>query len=195
MAARGRKRKMVARYPSGQIVHAHREGERPAQVVATVLAYRARQLGDRHAHHAGRIEAGYELGRLYLTGMLTRRQHDAGLAVCRLYDAYHRACGYPSIHPKAMDWSMVSRGLPCMVEDEADVRKLSDRYMAMSSAIADCGRQAVSTVRSLCVEDTITRDWPDRAMRDLRTGLNSAANFFGLPDEHACEAESAMLLK
>lgn len=192
----GRKRKVAHRYPSGQIVHAQRQpDETQAQTMATVIAYRERQLGEKHKEHARRPEAGYELGRLYLTGMLTRRQHDAGIAVARLYDAYHKIQGYPSLHPKAMDWSMVSRGLPCSFEDESDVRKVSDRYMAMCSAVADCGRQAVSTVRSLCVEDAITRDWPERTMRDLKRGLDSAGDFFGLPSENTCEDQSGALLK
>lgn len=192
----GRKRKVAHRYPSGQIVHAQRQpDETQAQTMATVIAYRERQLGEKHKEHAKRPEAGYELGRLYLTRMLTRRQHDAGIAVARLYDAYHKIQGYPSLHPKAMDWSMVSRGLPCVYEDESDVRKVSDRYMSMCTAVADCGRQAVSAVRNLCVEDTVTRDWPDRAMRDLRRGLDSAGDFFGLPIENACEDQSDALLK
>lgn len=209
----GRKRKVAHRYPSGQIVHAQRQpDETQAQTMATVISYRERQLGEKHKEHARRPEAGYELGRLYLTGMLTRRQHDAGVMVCMAYDAYHRMHGYPSAHPKAMDWSRVYSGLPFLsvendplarpherleaAEREAErVKRIANRYMGMSSAVADCGRQAVTLVRSLCVEDTVTRDWPDRAMRDLRRGLDSAGDFFGLPYETACEDQPTALLK
>lgn len=213
MAARGRKRKMAMRYPSGQIVHQERvPSETQAQAMATVIAYRERQLGGEHKDHARDPMAGYELGRLCLTGMITRRQHDAGVMVCRVYDAYFKMHGYPSAHPKAMDWSRVYSGLPFLsaendplarpnekieaAEREAErINRIKDRYMGMATAVADCGRQAVSLVRSLCVEDTITRDWPERAMRDLKRGLDSAGDFFGLPVEDACAKENVVLLK
>lgn len=204
MAIRGRKRKFVERYPSGQVVHKERAPEETAaQITATVIAYRERHLGEKLKSRATDPMAGYELGRLCLTGMITRRQHDAGVMVCNAYDAYFKLNGYPSSHPKAMDWSRVYSGLPFLsTEDDPlarpaeklaaasaaaeRVNRITNRYMGMTTAVADCGREAVSTVRALCVEDTVTRDWPDRSMRNLRRGLDSAGDFFGLPRDIAC---------
>jgi hypothetical protein len=175
-----KRREGVSRYPSGQIVHEEREkAETSLEVVATVMAQRVKEVG---APHAGKYEAGFELGRAYLRNQITRQQLKAGEQWAQDVDRYCRLHGYPSPFPKAMDFLSV-RGGPSALEPSADeVRVTSNTYMRALTAIGAKGRGAEVACRSLCVENTDPRAWPFHTWQALRAGLSALASLYDIHD-------------
>ena len=176
---RGRKaRQNVARYPSGQIVHAARQQAEDPRAV--VLACRKRRYGD-EADADPRW--GYELGRLWLAGLIDRRQHDAGLAFASAYVWYHRARGYPCRMPQSL---LLSRVKGCPSEDppsdplerqrwEDNLRNSANRYLPAVTDLAACGAYAKTAVEHVCLDDSDTTHWPAHMMQGLKAGLNQLA--------------------
>ncbi|MFG1302161.1 hypothetical protein V5F49_20440 [Xanthobacter sp. V3C-3] len=180
---RNRKRKgrpsnlTVPRYPCGKIKPSARQprGETEVQAMATAIAHRARVVG---VDNAKRNEAGYELGRMFLKGRVTARQHRAGFDFASIVGDWQRMMGLPSPFPASMDYGAV-RGLSIQAEIDADrVRRRTEEYMKMMTALSDAGRRAQILVRQVCVEDLSVVD-----VDNLRLGLDALADFFKIPAE------------
>jgi hypothetical protein len=140
---------------------------------------RVKEVG---APHAGKYEAGFELGKAYLRNQITRQQLKAGEQWAQDVDRYCRLHGFPSPFPKAMDFLSV-RGGPSGLEPSADeVRVTSNTYMRALTAIGTKGRGAEVACRSLCVENTDPRAWPFHTWQALRAGLSALASLYDIHD-------------
>lgn len=177
--ARGRKRRIDAdRYPGGQVVHKDR-GETPLERMATVTAQRSKEVGPQHA---GKYEAGFELGKAYLRGYITRQQLKAGEQWAQDVDRYCRLHGYPSPFPKALDYLGV-RGGPSNAEPDAEqIRVVSNTYMRGMTAVCVGGRGTQVAIRTLVIEDADPRSWPEHTWDALRAGLSALASLYAIPE-------------
>lgn len=181
---RGRPSKLhLPRSASGRIKKAHREtaGETEMQAMSTVLEYRRRAgVAEKDLR---RSEAGYELGRLYLRGVISARHHEAGKQYACLVADYQRQVGFPAPYPSAMDFNAV-RGLALAEEPEAArVRRTANQYMRSQTALSDAGKAGFQAVTEVCIYDRDTAH-----IESLRLGLAALAQFFGIPvDEDAEE--------
>jgi len=178
----GRKRKgrpatqNVKRYACGKIKREFRasKGETEVHIRSTVLAYRKRAVGEADA---GRNEAGYELGRMMLKGIVSDRQHRAGCDYALLVADYQRCIGYPAPYPQGIDLG-AARGLALGSDpDETKIKRIVGQYMRSITAISDAGRAADRAVREVCVYDRSVED-----VDNLRRGLDALADFFGIPE-------------
>lgn len=175
---KGRPSKAVQRYPSGQPVHSAREprGETEAQILGTVLAWRSRIVPTSMARKA---EAGYELGRMMLSHIVTPRQHRAGYDYARLENDYRMAIDAPSPFPKSMEMGAV-KGRPMLSEGRDDfLRRKANEFMQAKTALAGAGGVASREVYQVCVSDRKTE-----SVDNLRIGLNALADFFRIPLDH-----------
>lgn len=167
----------VQRYACGKIKREHRQpkGETEVQIRATVLAYRGRLAGLDEAD-ASRNEVGYELGRMWLRGKITRRQHEAGNRYGLLVGDYQRCLGFPPPYPQGLDLG-AARGLSLAGEPtEAWVKRIVAEYMASMTAIAMVGKPADRAVREVCIYDREVKD-----VENLKRGLDALAEFFRIP--------------
>lgn len=169
------------RSPCGKVKKDFRQprGETEAQIKATVLAYRAREVG---AEHAGDARAGYELGRLAIRKAVTKRQHEAGCTYALLVGAYQRLMGFPPPYPQGIDLG-AARGLALGGEPgEQRIARIANEYMRAHTALAQIGRLPEWAVREVCVYDRPTSD-----VDNLARGLDALADFFGVPGERVDE--------
>ncbi|MGQ3671802.1 hypothetical protein ACT6QG_05335 [Xanthobacter sp. TB0136] len=160
----------AARFPNGQLRPGYRKRETEQEATAIARAYRSRLVG---ATNAMRPEAGYSLGRVYLQGLITSPLHEAGLQYAALVEAWQRVQGLPSPFPAAMDLSGV-RGLTLYSSPaDAAIKRITNDYMKMQTALSDAGRKAIGTVREVCLYDGDCAD-----IESLKLGLTSLAKFF-----------------
>lgn len=144
---------------------------------STVLAARQRLYAVPMAD-AGSAEAGYELGRLWLSGKISARQLEAGKEYHCLVADYQRAIDMPSPYPQGMDLG-AARGLSLKGEpDESRIKRTVNQYMRSLTAMADAGKPATVAVREVCVYDRGVFD-----VENLAHGLDILADFFGIPLE------------
>lgn len=154
MAKRGRKRKFAARYPSGEIVKAQ-QTPRPRDDVGPtdeLVAHRAIVVG---AGNALDPDAGWEIGKLYLLGLLDDRRdrgaairrRDAGERLCKIMARYERQLCLPR-PPKAADMARTDGSVDN--EDNGEEYRLAMRdYQRCRSALATRGWQVqAATLRA-----------------------------------------------
>ncbi|MFG1349080.1 hypothetical protein [Xanthobacter autotrophicus] len=155
--------------------------------MATVLDYRRRALpgaGDKDLRSAA---AGYELGRLLLRNVVDGRAHRAGCDYAALVDSYQRIKGYPSPFPRGMDIGAV-RGQGLYEEASADVvRRISNDYMRVTTALSDAGTAAMREVREVCIFDR-----EPVSVDNLMRGLGALADFFRIPAGHVDDARKSV---
>jgi hypothetical protein len=170
MAKAGAKRREgVRRYQSGAIVRADR-GERPDKIIAVALA---------QPHRKGNQSpmAGYAFGRLFLGGIIDRRQFDAAETFTRRAVRYHASITgtlprFPSV---AAEMVAGSTGSGADLDAET-IGKIRSEYGEMQDALADAGMhyEANAILMRVCVMD---RDISgDVAMGAFRCALNVIAN-------------------
>jgi hypothetical protein len=170
MAKAGAKRREgVRRYQSGAIVRADR-GERPDKIIAVALA---------QPHRKGNQSpmAGYAFGRLFLGGMIDRRQFDAAETFTRRAVRYHASITgtlprFPSV---AAEMVAGSTGSGADLDAET-IGKIRSEYGEMQDALSDAGMhyEANAILMRVCVMD---RDISgDVAMGAFRCALNVIAN-------------------
>jgi hypothetical protein len=177
----------VGRYPGGQIIHEDR-GERPGDIVAVVTSQRAKDVGP---EHAAKYEAGFELGKAYLRGYITRQQLKAGEQWALDVDRYCRLHGYPSPFPKAPDYLGVRGAASGYEPDPELIRVVSNTYMQATTAIGKHGRQCQLACRSICIEDMDPRAWPFHTWQALRLGLSSLAGLYNIQELEEKSEEAA----
>jgi len=150
-------------------------GETEMAIRSTVIAARERIYRVSVAD-AGREEAGFELGRLWLSGKVDKRQLEAGKEYHKLVADYQRAIDMPSPYPQGVDLG-AARGLSLVAEpDESRIKRTVNQYMHSLTAMADAGKAASIAVREVCVYDREIKD-----VDNLRRGLDVLADFFGIP--------------
>lgn len=163
----------VPRYDCGKIKREARMGETEVQIRSTVLAYRARSVGEENAR---RNESGYELGRMYLAGVVNSRQHRAGVDYALMMRSWQMLMGLPSPFPSGLDYGAV-RGLSINEDPDPEfVQRRTNHIQKMRTALAQAGRQAEIVVRQVCIEDLGAKN-----VDNLRSGLNALADFFKIP--------------
>lgn len=177
--ARGRKRREgVKRYDCGQIHHDDR-GESAADAKATAMAARSKEVGPQHA---GKYEAGFELGKAYLRGRISRRLLKAGEQWAMEVDRFHRMYGLPSPFPKAMDW-LSARGVSHAPDPTPEqIHATANTHMRAITAISVHGRQAMVACRALCIEDVNPEFWPRHTWKALEAGLDGLASLYGIDE-------------
>ena len=162
-------RKNVTRYQNGRIKNEQR-GERPDKIMAVALA---------QPHRKGNASpmAGYVFGRLFLGGMIDRRQFDAAETVTRRFVRYHRHItgSLPRLPSIAAEMVAGTTGEGAQLDDEA-IGKIRSDYGELQDALADAGMhyQGNAVLMRVCVLD---RDiMGDEAMGAFRCALNVVAN-------------------
>lgn len=167
----------VQRYACGKVrkEYAQKRGETEVAAMATVVAYRSR-MGV--SGHERRSEAGYELGRMYLSGVVSHRRHEAGKEFAKLRAEYLAAIDAPPEHPRGMDLGS-ARGLSLGGEPSPErLRKVANQYMQSITALSDAGGLAKREVEDVCLFDRRAEN-----VDNLRRGLDALGDFFGLPHE------------
>lgn len=176
---RGRRRTLIDRYPNGKP-----KRESVDQIKAVVREQRLKLVPKEHALDE---RAGYELGRLYLAGVISRVQFDAGTTYAKTVVEYCVAKGFPRRFPKAIDYARphvnAYDGDDLDADEMRRVRKLEARYLDAFAALKGTGgygqRQAV-TVNSVVLDDMETANWPRHMLALLRAGLSTLAGHYGI---------------
>lgn len=172
----------VQRYPNGRTRPESwkPQGETEVQIVSTVVEYRKRSMpagtSDKDLRSAA---AGYELGRLLLKGVVDGRLHRAGCDYASIIDRYQRAKGYPSPFPQGMDLTAIRGGASNGEIPDDVVRRVSNEYMRIMTALADAGSAATREVREVCLADR-----PAYSVDNLKRGLDALAILFQIPTGH-----------
>lgn len=166
--AGAKRREGVRRYQNGNIVRADR-GERPDKIMAVALA---------QPHRKGNASpmAGYVFGRLFLGGMIDRRQFDAAETVTRRFVRYHRHItgSLPRLPSIAAEMVAGTTGEGAQLDDEA-IGKIRSDYGELQDALADAGMhyEGNAILMRVCVLD---RDIDGiAAMGAFRCALNVVA--------------------
>ncbi|KFC74538.1 hypothetical protein FG93_01124 [Bosea sp. LC85] len=170
MARAGRKPRIdVGRYPNGRIRNAER-GERPDKIMAVALA---------QPHRRGNASpmAGYAFGRMFLGGMIDRRQFEAAETVTRRFVRYHRHItdSLPKLPSMVAELVAGTTGEGADLDDET-VAKIRSEYRELQDALADVGlhHDGNAILMRVCVLD---RDITDHAtMGTFRCALNTIAH-------------------
>lgn len=170
MARAGRKpRTDVGRYRNGRIRNAER-GERPEKIMAVALA---------QPHRKGNASpmAGYAFGRMFLGGMIDRRQFEAAETVTRRFVRYHRHItdSLPKLPSMVAELVAGTTGEGPELDVET-VAKIRSEYRELQDALADSGlhHDGNAILMRVCVLD---RDITDHAtMGIFRCALNVIAH-------------------
>lgn len=167
----------VQRYACGKVrrEHARKIGETEVQAMSTVVAYRSKMVA---SGHEKRSEAGYELGRMFLEGVVSRRRHEAGKEFAKLRADYLSAIDAPAEHPRGVDLG-AARGLSLVNEPSPErLRKVANQWMQSITALSGAGRAAMWEVEGVCLFDRKAID-----VDNLKRGLDALGDFFGIPND------------
>lgn len=130
---------------------------------------------------------GYLLGRIFLDGTISHRQHEAGLRYAEDMARYYGLTGTPFPSPRAQDLFAVrgSGGEDSASKGER-AREARQKMNALRGALLACGdintgRKVEHTVKLVCVEDIDERRELNPPMKAwLVRGLNSLAAVYGI---------------
>lgn len=174
MARKGRPRKTgVKRSKTGRIIQPQEDAR--GVVIAQRLRLVEKPTGKERLTDP---EWGYELGRLFVTGKISHREHEAGKRYADLVARYTRIKGFPSPNVRASSLEP-GGGRSLASEPDADaIRRVSTAMHEASERLfcADPAWEAV--VRRACVEDL-----PVVCTRDLRAALIELADFWQIPEQ------------
>ena len=126
-------------------------------------------------------KAGYPLGVLCLSGVVTPRQHDAGCKFRALDARHHFFGGLPRRHPKTVTGDFFSgSGDIDTPTDPAYWEKIRAQYVAVLSAV----RERASLRAHWAVIDIVLLDqWnTPYALAELRAGLDVLVEYFRVPE-------------
>ena len=184
MGKRGRPRKRGPREPNGRLQRPRREREEPAILDWTLRRRISKRID---ADKARQPEAGYAIGRLWLLGVLTRRQHDAAL---KFGDVWRRWASLAGLAPH-----ILTQRSPGSREDPSasSWRRAKEAYQGAACELlrADRPVETWRLVEMLVMDDTFPLPWredrPFSRVVALRLGgaLERLADWFGLPKELA----------
>jgi hypothetical protein len=121
--------------------------------------------------------AGYTLGRMFLDGLITSEQRQAGDDYAEAIARYHKTTGIPAPSPRAQTLFTVKGHEGEVTDTLADrARKASNRMMALQGILLRCpdGPQVRSTVYNVTVMDyEHLRQMPPQQLLWLRRGLTA----------------------
>ncbi|WEA60941.1 hypothetical protein PO860_03445 [Rhizobium sp. BJ04] len=121
--------------------------------------------------------AGYTLGRMFLDGLITAEQRQAGDDYAEAIARYHKTTGIPAPSPRAQSLFAVKGHEGEVTETIADrARKASNRMMALQGILLRCpdGPQVRSMVYNVTVMDyEHLRQMPPQQLLWLRRGLTA----------------------
>lgn len=190
MAKRRKKTRMgrpprtgVQRYPSGEIIKSQQQRREPdAGATDELMAHRALVVG---AGNALDPDAGWEIGKLYLLGLLAdrhdrdaaARRRDAGERLCKIMARYERQLCLPR-RPKAADMARTDGSVDNA--DDSDEYRLAMRdYQRCRDALAARGWQVqAATFRAV-------RDEPGWRVDQVIEGLDAIAAATGRKSQRA----------
>lgn len=165
-----RRRENVQRYGNGRIINAHR-GETQAQILATVLAQPHRK-GERSQL------AGFVYGRLYMGGMIDRRQFEAAeiftkRAVRYMGQITGSLPRFPSIAANMVGTFSTGSGTE---PDDETIASIRSAYGEIQDALAENGMlyEGNAILTRVCIRDKEIEG--DAAMGAFRCALNVIAN-------------------
>jgi hypothetical protein len=152
----GRPRKAnVERFPCGKIKPFETEKDN----VSVAVAARRRIHGFNRTVDDETVRspyAGYTLGRMFLDGVITDEQRQAGDDYAEAMGRYHKTTGIPAPSPRAQSLFAVKGHEGEVTESLAErARKASNRMMALQAILLACedGPQVKSTVYNVAVMD------------------------------------------
>lgn len=158
------------REPTGRV-----QRERVQDVIA--IAARNRIRMGVHPDDVRSQLAGSTFGRLYLQGIIVRKQYDAGMMFGRLVIRYQRIMGIPSANPRSASLSdFIGGSSSCEAPmDEAQVMRTRRDYEDMFCAVTEYkeGRQYMAALKTV-----ILQDQPCTDIGSLRCGLNLLAHLW-----------------
>ncbi|PCK83609.1 hypothetical protein CPT32_28205 [Rhizobium sophoriradicis] len=171
----GRPRKTnVERFPCGKIKPFETEKDN----VSVAVAARRRIHGFNRTVDDETVRspyAGYTLGRMFLDGVITDEQRQAGDDYAEAMARYHKTTGIPAPSPRAQSLFAVKGHEGEVTESLAErARKASNRMMALQAILLACedGPQVKSTVYNVAVMDyDHLRHMPPQQVLWLRRGL------------------------
>ncbi|MGO8096714.1 hypothetical protein [Rhizobium leguminosarum] len=173
----GRPRKEnVERFPCGKIKPFETEKEN----ISVAISARRRIHGFGRTVDDETVKspfAGYTLGRMFLDGLITAEQRQAGDDYAEAIARYHKTTGIPAPSPRAQSLFSVKGHEGEQTETFADrARKASNRMMALQGILLRCpdGPQVRSTVYNVTVMDyEHLRQMPPQQLLWLRRGLTA----------------------
>ena len=179
---RGRPRKTGPREPNGQPQRPKKEREEPAILDWTLRRRCSKWLDEDKARQP---EAGYAIGRLWLLGVLTRRQHDAAL---KFGDIWRRWASLAGVAPH-----ILTQRSPGTRKDPSasSWRRAKEAYYGAARELLKAVRPVETwrLVEMLVMDDVFPLQWredrpfsPVVALR-LGGGLERLADWFALPKE------------
>lgn len=178
MARRGRKRKPnVKRQPNGQPSRTRRvAAAREEDIKSVVLDYRRRRYG-LSKEQAGDALSEWQIGRLFLNGIISDIQHEAADRYRRVAVAHRRAICNLDGPPRSPSLERLSSGeqeerLPADV-----IARIRKEFDMVDAALRDAGEAARMTVERTCLADQPLQD-SQTAL--LRRGLDAVAKAYRL---------------
>jgi hypothetical protein len=167
-----------AREPSGRLSRAS------LRAVDAVSPTEARRLRDAAVRGIRGPEWGTEIGRMYLDGAIDNVAYETGKRWGRLAEAYHRAMGASSLHPRSASLERrepgrepdpdSEEGKKRTAEDRDIIRDMQEAQVILTSA----GELAEQAVRSVCEEDKCVVG--AEGHKALERGLAWLAEYWGL---------------
>ncbi len=178
MARRGRKRKPnVKRQPNGQPSRARNVmAAQTDDVKSVVLDYRRRQFG-LSKDQAGDPHAEWQLGRLFLNGIITEKQHEAGERFRRIAVSHRRAITNLSDPIRSPPLERLGGGEQEERLSAEIITRIRKEFDKIDAALRDAGEAARMTVERVCLADLPLHD---RQAGLLKRGLDALAEAYGL---------------
>jgi hypothetical protein len=181
-AKRGRPKLPAAqREPSGRPSRRHATRiEREFEVRAVVVEARARVHGVPEPM-CERPEAGYVLGRLFLAGLVTKAQLDAGNRMAEDFGRYYALTGIQAPSARAQDLFRVRGESPDRGGDAARRAANAIMRIEMELGMVDHeGRPVTSVTKRVCILDDASAVFHDHMIGFLRKGLDALIVHYGL---------------
>jgi hypothetical protein len=185
--ARGRKRKIGRRHPSGKLVQpGHGESQRDA--MATVLEARQRHFGI-SVRQARDERLGTALGRMAFAEKITADQFAAAELYGELIARCNAVMGLPSEQPRSVTGLLINEGIFGGGAPEPDpelVEKIRRQAAGAALMLRTCdqdmqgsaGRRPSVLVHLLACHDVEALRWSAVDLHNLRLGLETLCRFF-----------------
>ena len=175
---KGRKRKEGPRYPCGQLIDLSKaEVTEAERALAKVIAIRQphRQGVPAELRHDAKAEN--TLGRLELSGKITREHYEAGKWYAGVVRRYRQVIMAPNANPGSISGATITGGgAPTHIEDEEAARRKSV-YDAAFELLDSKGQRVAKAVAHVAVHD---RPIDREALKLLVVGLEALAVHRGL---------------
>lgn len=187
--ARGRKRKVGKRHPSGKLVQPG-AAETQREAMATVLEARQRHYGVT-ARQARDERLGTALGRLAFGQVITAEQYAAGQKYGEVYHRHHAVLGWPMPFPASVTALLASDGVlggAGAPPSRELVEKVRRHYGAVLDVFDQCDRDrlhapgkapSVLAYRLVCLDEDAGA-WPQADLTNLALVLDALADLFGI---------------